>query len=128
MVIVDTALQKCAAEGRPIRVGLIGAGYIGRGIVLQIARAFPGMHVAAIYKRTLSRAKRAYDEAGIDTYTTATTLAQVNDVVSGGGTVVTDDLSVLAFLLEVRRSVEIAGAARAIVVRRPAADDDERSL
>ena len=109
MVIVDTALQKCAAEGRPIRVGLIGAGYIGRGIVLQIARAFPGMHVAAIYNRTLSRAKRAYDEAGIDTYTTATTLAQVNDVVSGGGTVVTDDPSLVTQAGPIDVVIEVTG-------------------
>jgi predicted homoserine dehydrogenase-like protein len=36
MIIVDTALKKRETEGNPIRVAMVGAGYIGRGIALQI--------------------------------------------------------------------------------------------
>jgi hypothetical protein len=32
MMILDTALKKRAAEGNPIRVGMIGVGFIGRGL------------------------------------------------------------------------------------------------
>ena len=35
MIIVDTALQKREAEGQPIRVAMVGAGFMGRGIALQ---------------------------------------------------------------------------------------------
>ena len=38
MIIVDTALQRREAEGRPIRVALVGAGFMGRGLVNQIVQ------------------------------------------------------------------------------------------
>jgi hypothetical protein len=43
MIILDKALEKRAAEGRPIRVGMIGAGAMGRGCANQIINAVPGM-------------------------------------------------------------------------------------
>lgn len=52
MIIVDRELEKREREGRPVRVGLIGAGYIGRGIARQIFRGFPGMRLVAIANRT----------------------------------------------------------------------------
>ena len=36
MIIVDNALQAREAEGRPIRVGMIGAGFMGQGLTNQI--------------------------------------------------------------------------------------------
>ena len=36
--IVDTALDKRAAEGNPVRVGLVGAGFMAKGLVLQIEK------------------------------------------------------------------------------------------
>jgi predicted homoserine dehydrogenase-like protein len=91
MVIVDTALKRRHEDDNPIRVGLIGAGYIGRGIVLQIARAFSGMRTVAVYNRTLSRAKQAYEEAGISTYDTVTTTPQLEDAIAKDRYAVTDD-------------------------------------
>ena len=38
MIIVDTALVQRAAEGRPIRVGLIGAGKFGSMYLAQVPR------------------------------------------------------------------------------------------
>jgi predicted homoserine dehydrogenase-like protein len=43
MIILDKALEKRAAEGRPIRVGMIGAGAMGRGCANQIVNAVQGM-------------------------------------------------------------------------------------
>ena len=36
MVIIDSALEKRHREGNPVRVALVGAGYMGRGIALEI--------------------------------------------------------------------------------------------
>ena len=66
MIIVDTALEQRAAEGNPVRVGIIGAGYMGRGVVLQIVTGLPGMVVAAVSNRTIDQAERAFRDAGID--------------------------------------------------------------
>ena len=48
MIIVDTALKQREAAGDPIRVAMIGAGFMGRGIALQICRFTPGMKLVAI--------------------------------------------------------------------------------
>ena len=64
MILVDTALARRAREGQPIRIGLVGAGFMARGVALQIALSVPGMRVAAIANRHLEGALRAYAEAG----------------------------------------------------------------
>ena len=45
MIIVDTALQRREQEDRPIRVDLVGAGFMARGVAPQITTAVPGMRV-----------------------------------------------------------------------------------
>ena len=60
MVIVDKALEKRQEEGSPIRVSLVGAGYMGRGIALKIEKYITGMNLVAISNRMLSEAKQAY--------------------------------------------------------------------
>ena len=42
MIIADAALQRHEKEGRPIRVGLVGAGFMARGVAPQITAAVPG--------------------------------------------------------------------------------------
>lgn len=52
-----------AAEGRPVRVGLIGAGKFGTMFLAQ-ARLTPGLHVAAIADLEVERARQACLRAG----------------------------------------------------------------
>ena len=59
MLIIDKALREREAAGRPIRVGMVGAGFMGRGVALQIATAVPGMRLVAIANRHLEPARRA---------------------------------------------------------------------
>ena len=63
MILVDTALARREAEGRPIRVAMVGAGFMGRGLANQIINSTPGMRLVAIVNRTVSRAERAYRDA-----------------------------------------------------------------
>ncbi|MBE9190990.1 Gfo/Idh/MocA family oxidoreductase, partial [Gloeocapsopsis crepidinum LEGE 06123] len=66
MIIVDTALKARAEAGKPIRVGMIGSGFMGRGIANQIINSVPGMELVAIANRNVAKAQRAYNEAGIE--------------------------------------------------------------
>lgn len=66
MIIVDTALARREAQGRPIRVGMIGAGFMGRGLANQIVNSKPGMRLVAVANRTLANGERAYAEAGVE--------------------------------------------------------------
>jgi predicted homoserine dehydrogenase-like protein len=48
MIIVDNMLQAREREGRPIRVGMIGAGFMAQGLTNTIVNSVPGMRVVAI--------------------------------------------------------------------------------
>ena len=45
MIIVDAALRQRQIEGNPIRVGMVGAGAMGRMLALQITTVVPGMEL-----------------------------------------------------------------------------------
>jgi predicted homoserine dehydrogenase-like protein len=59
MILVDAALQERARSGSPIRVGMVGAGFMGRGVALQVHTAVQGMELVAIANRRLEPARRA---------------------------------------------------------------------
>ena len=51
MIIVDRILQQRERDGNPIKVGMIGAGFIGRGLANTIINATPGMQLVAVADR-----------------------------------------------------------------------------
>ena len=63
MIIVDTALAAREADGRPVRVAMMGAGFMARGITNQILSYSTGIRLAAIYNRHVSRAIDCYKYA-----------------------------------------------------------------
>ena len=56
MIMTDTALAAREAERRPVRVGMLGAGFMARGIANQILNYSTGIRLAAIYNRHAPRA------------------------------------------------------------------------
>jgi len=91
MILVDKALARRQEQGTPIRVGMIGAGFMGRGVARQIIRYTPGMTLAAVSNRNLAGAERAYAEAGVTEVEVADSAAAVSAAVAAGRPVVTDD-------------------------------------
>jgi predicted homoserine dehydrogenase-like protein len=91
MIIVDAALEKREREMRPIRVGLIGTGYMGRGIAHQLLKPPVGMRLAAIYNRTIAKAEGVMRCAGVDNFLRATSAAQLEDAVARGKHAVAED-------------------------------------
>ena len=51
MIIVDKALQARDEANNPIRVGLVGAGFMAQGLTNTIVNSVPGMRVVAISNR-----------------------------------------------------------------------------
>ena len=109
MIIVDTALQRRASEGRPIRIGLVGAGFMARGVALQIALSVPGMRVAAIANRTLEGARRAYREAGQEEVRAVDTVAQLERAIESGVPAITEDALLLCRAGGIDAIVEVTG-------------------
>src|SRR5579871_1919285 len=56
-------LQRRQAKGEPVRAAVIGAGFMGRGIVYQLAQ-MDGMYPSLVVNRTAERAVEAYALAG----------------------------------------------------------------
>jgi predicted homoserine dehydrogenase-like protein len=109
MIIVDTELQKRFEQGNPVRTAIIGAGYMGRGVALQIISAFPGMKLVAVSNRTLSEADRAYRQAGIDSATTVTTVPQLEEAIKRGAYCITEDAMLLCRAGNIDAVIEATG-------------------
>jgi predicted homoserine dehydrogenase-like protein len=109
MIIVDKALEKRDEKGNPVRVAMVGAGYIGRGIALQILSAFVGMRLVAISNRTLSEAERAYRQAGVESINTVETVAQLEEAIARGQYAITDDPMLLCQAEGIDAVIEATG-------------------
>jgi len=110
MIIVDKALQSRAEAGNPIKVGMIGAGFMGRGIANQIINSVPGMELVAISNRSLDNAKRAYNEAGIEDLQVVKSVSELEDAIARGKYAITDDAMLLCKAEGIDALVEVTGA------------------
>ena len=109
MIIIDTALRRREAEGRPIRVGMIGAGFMARGIANQIVNSVPGMQLVAIANRTVGNAERAFAEAGVAPVRVER-LADLEDGIAAGRASVTADPDLLTDAESIDCLIEVTGA------------------
>src|SRR3972149_4089067 len=114
MVIVDKALEARERKGNPIRVGMMGAGFMGRGIALQIFTAIKGMRLVAISNRHIDAAKKVYAEAGAEKVQVVDNAAQLESAITRGEYAITGDPFLLCqaqgidAVLEVTGTVEFA--------------------
>lgn len=109
MIIIDTALQKRAEENNPVKVAMIGAGFMGRGIANQICNSVPGMELVAIYNRSLEKAKRAYREAGIDNFYYVDSKNILEDNIKSKKFSVTDNPYILCEAEGIDAIIEVTG-------------------
>jgi predicted homoserine dehydrogenase-like protein len=116
---IDTLLQEREAEGRPIRVGMIGAGATGRAIALQLGTPVPGIRLVAIANRTPKHGERAFREVGITGWARPDSPRAAEAAIVHGIPVLTDDPSVLTACDNIDILVEVTGtiepAARAVL-------------
>jgi predicted homoserine dehydrogenase-like protein len=109
MILVDKALAQRAEQGKPIRIGLVGAGFMAKGIALQVALSVPGMRVAAIANRHLQSARQAYEQAGITGVVHADSPAALERAISEGRPAVTEDALALCSAGGIDAIVEVTG-------------------
>lgn len=114
MLITDKALEQRAATGCPIRVGMVGAGFMARGIALQMATVAVGMRLVAIASRNLDVARRALVEAGHEDVQAVVSPAALRSAAARQVPAITEDWRLLCesdqidVVLEVTGSIEYA--------------------
>jgi predicted homoserine dehydrogenase-like protein len=110
MILIDTELKKREAAGRPVRVGMAGAGFMGRGIVNQLAHYSPGMRLSAIFCRNPEQGMQACQLAGLAGAEVATDLASLDAIVARGGCAITDDETLLCKAADIDVLIDATGA------------------
>ena len=90
MAYRERLLDRRPTPGRPVRVGLVGAGQMGRGFVAQV-RKIAGMEVVAVADIDLQRATGALKSAGIENVITGDDHDKLTNVVAEGGTIAVTD-------------------------------------
>jgi len=106
---IDTILQKLENEGRPVRVGMVGAGATGRAIALQLGTPVPGMRLVAIANRTPGNAERAFREGGFWEWAFAESALDAEEKIAGGIPVLATDSSVLTACKAIDVLIEVTG-------------------
>lgn len=100
-------LARERSVGRPVRVGVVGAGQMGSGLVAQINRV-PGLFMSAVADIDVTRAERALAGAGCDRVTTTDDLTDAAAVIEAGESVaISDGLALTRLPLDV--IVEVSG-------------------
>src|SRR4051794_638171 len=110
MIIVDTALQTREKEGRPIRVALIGAGFMSHGLANHIVNTTVGMRLVGVYNRTSQRAADLCEYAGVKDVASPITQNDADLAIREGKTVVTGDAFLLARSAEIDVLVDVTGS------------------
>lgn len=109
MIIIDRALEKLEKENRPINVGLIGAGFMGKVIALQLCRYSKGIRLAAIYNRNKDKAFGAYIDAGISEISEAASADMLDRTIEKGGHAVVNDPMVICTSRRIDLIIEVTG-------------------
>ena len=109
MIIVDTALAKLEAEGRPIRVGLVGAGFMGSGVARQIVTVTKGMQLVGIANRRIGPALDAWRQLGIEPVQVEGPAA-IGRTIAAGQPVATEDALALVAADGVDAVIEVTGS------------------
>jgi predicted homoserine dehydrogenase-like protein len=96
MILVDSALSERAAQDRPIRVGVLGAGFMARGLANRIVNGPPGMSLVAVYGRRIDRACDVYNYCGLTEVVEAGSQSAMDAAIRQRRPVVSDDAFLLA--------------------------------
>ncbi|MBD3630718.1 Gfo/Idh/MocA family oxidoreductase [Cyclobacterium sp.] len=110
MILIDSALQKREEENNPIRVGMIGAGFMAKGIAIQMELYTPGMKLVAIANRTLPKAREVFQNAGHNQAEEVTNLSQLESALKADKKAISTDPLLLCQASGIDAIIEVTGA------------------
>jgi predicted homoserine dehydrogenase-like protein len=110
MIIVDNALRDLETRGTPIRVGLVGPGFLGHAIARQLILYSKGIRLAAVSSRDQARAAKAFTDAGVMHPHFADDLATFTGAIRRGGSAFTSNWRLLCESDEIDIIIDATGA------------------
>ena len=110
MIIVDKALEARAEQGKPIKVAILGGGFMAQGLTNQIVNSVPAMRMVAIYSRKPQKAMHVLNYSGLENPIEAITQTQLDDAIRDGKPVFTQDVMLLARSEHVDLIVDTTGS------------------
>ena len=110
MHLVDNALKAREAEGRPVRVGMVGAGFIARALANQIENSVPGMRMCAIFNRRPDRAVQAFEYAGSGRAEVVSSQSELDDALRRELPAVAEDPFLICRSSEIDVVVDVTGS------------------
>lgn len=110
MLNMNRKLLKWEAEGKEIKVGIVGAGQMGRGMVVEMVKMH-GIKPAALSDIVIQNAISAFKMAGVaeDDIAEAKTLEEANRLSEAGRYVVTEDYHIVTHMNCVQCVVDVTG-------------------
>lgn len=109
MLIVDELLRQRQEEGKPIRVGLVGAGGAARMVAVHLIKPVDGIRLVAIANRTLANAAKLCKELGISAVE-ARTAAALEGATAQNNCAITDNAMLLCEAGTIDVIVDATGA------------------
>jgi predicted homoserine dehydrogenase-like protein len=110
MYEIDSKLALLEEEGTPIRVGLIGAGQMGKDIVAQIAK-MKGMECDIVVDLSTEIAKDAYMQAGYQgEVAEVSSVAEAQAAIAAGKKVVTTNYRVAIETSQIQSVIDATGS------------------
>ena len=100
MIILDTALEQREADGKPIRLGIVGSGYMARGIAGQVLAGMPGLRIGGFAARNLDAAAAILSECRVEA-TPVASEAEVGGALREGRPLLTPDPALLSTVVDV---------------------------
>ncbi|MEE9369555.1 MAG: Gfo/Idh/MocA family oxidoreductase [Pontiella sp.] len=110
MILVDSALKQREEEGRPIRIGMVGAGAMATGVANLIVNTLPGMRLSAIFNRNPERALETYAKCGVEDARETSKLSELEDGISAGKPMVTGDVNLICEANNIDVLIDATGA------------------
>jgi predicted homoserine dehydrogenase-like protein len=110
MILVDEALKARQEQGKPVRVALVGAGFMAQGLTNQIVHSVPGMRLVAVSNRKVERALHVYRYAGLEDVVEARSQSELEDAIRAGKPAVSEDAFLLARSEQVDVLVDTTGS------------------
>ncbi|MCL6257699.1 Gfo/Idh/MocA family oxidoreductase [Aquiflexum sp. TKW24L] len=110
MILVDKSLKRREQTGNPIKVGMIGAGEMAKGMINQIMHYTPGMTVLAIFNRNPKRAEKVLQELGLSDFEISNKIGEAEKIINEGRILLTSNIDLFLSLNRVEIVVETTGA------------------